>query len=306
MRLARDLGDDEGIVTVVSVVIVLALLVTGFATAMHTYIPRWGVEAETDWDAAVGGVLTDATRAVSGKIGTGVPVAAWIPAAPEARSVDIPFIGRALPVPPDGSVAFEPTCGSVTFTHALADGSEVTDVASAPTGCLVVRGSSAYSTGFTYRVEHGGVLRIDGDDAVVLAGMPVDLVPSTVHPYEVSWTILQLRGAPTTTSVSADGVGVDLAPGAWSVDRPTDANAASATMTLRTAYPAAWWRWLDARFDAAGVGAAAYDVACVPVDCSLDADGLGAVRLRVEGPSASSDLDLRLGLAYAASGVTLR
>lgn len=297
--------DDEGIVTIVSAVLVLALLVTGFATAMHTYIPRWGVEAETDWDASVGSVLTEATRGVSGKVGTSVPVAAWIPPAPEPQSLDVPFIGRAAPVRPSGSVTFEPACGSVTFTHALANGTVVTDLASAPTGCLVLRGDSAYSSGFEYRVEHGGVLRIDGGDAVVLAGMPIDLVPSTMHPYEVAWTVLQLRGAPMTTSVSADGVGIDFAPGAWSVDPPADANAASAAMTLTTAYPAAWEQWLEARFGAADLADGSFEVACVP-DCSVGADGLGTVRVDLEGPDSGAGLDLRLSLAYAASGVTLR
>lgn len=310
------LKDDQGVAGVIGVVLVLAVLVTAYGNAVRTDLPAYGADAERAWDDAVGSALRQFGRAMADGLTAGAPMAATLPPQPEPRALDVPLLGRAAPLPASALVSFVPGCASLTATHALADGSEVTDLRAGSTGCLRFQSEPVYSAPFAYRVELGGVLRVQGERAVVLAGPALELDATTPTEYRVAIGVPGLRGEPATTSVGAGGVRIDLVSGPYAGEIEQAPNAGSAKWRLETAYPDAWRTWLETRFDAsgfvehrvspgAGESPGDYAITCSPADCSRGPDGTGIVEVTIHGPRTDTP-DLKLSVTYSLFDVNVR
>lgn len=306
---------DDAVAAVVGVIIVLAVLITAYSNAVHTEVPAFGADAERSWDDAVGDAFRGMGESLSAGLTTGTPMARTVPPPPDAQALEIPFLGRRTPSPPSGVVAFASTCASLTASHEVIEGRSIRDLTGGASGCLTFRGEPVYSNAFSYRIEFGGVMRLQEDRAVVLSGPALAVDASDANTYRVTLGVPALRG--DTASASADaGVRVDLVPGPFASDVSSHPNAANVTWQLDTPYAQAWKTWFETRFQQAGLVApraspgtgqssADYSVACAPLDCSRGAGGLGSVIVRIEGPRTDSN-DLRLSTTYGIFDVNVR
>ncbi len=300
--------DDRAIAGILGFILLLAVLITVYAQIVSTDVPRWGAEVETTWDGTIRTSMSDLSRALRVDAQAG-PTTVIIPPPPEGTGFDIPILGKAKPIAPNGALTFYPRCGSFSATHTLASGANIVDLTNVSSGCVRFVTSPAYSAPIEYRIEFGGLLRIQGDRAVVLAGPPVLALNDSVATHRLSLTVPSLTGPGAASSSSAGVARVHVTPGLLApADAIVAANAASATWTLRTAYPSAWKLWFvsmlkDANFTDSrpspgpGRSAADFNVVCVPVDCSVGADNLGSVRVTFYGPRTDRD-DLLLGVAH--------
>ena len=288
----------------VGFVLLLGALIAYYGYVAQEDVPRWGAEAEQGWDRQVGDALVRLDRAATASVGTTSAVTVLVPPAPEPRAFDMPLVGRAAPARPAGTLSFAPACGGVLAEHHVA-GSTIRDVVDGAKGCLVFRGDPSYSAPFGYRGELGGMLRVQGDKASVLAGPPLDLAREGPT-YRVSLTLVGLTGAYGSLGADRAGVTVDLLPGAASVETANPPNAAHATWTFTTPYPDAWRTWFDDQLSQAGFDAAG-NYACTKADGRCPGLGADQVRIVLKGPDADgATLDLRLSLSYVAYTVVLR
>lgn len=292
--------DDEGVAAVVGIAVLLAIGVSVYAYELNTAVPRFGAEAERAWD----GSLADSAAAfASGIDAGGASVSLVVPSPPQAEALDVMLIGRAEPAPPDGAVVFEPSCGSVSLEHETASGTEVEDLTDVTTGCLRIVTTPVFTDGYAYVVEFGGVLRIEGGRAVVLAGPPFETKPDDDGD-QFSLTMPILEGPALAISSAHTGVAVDAAPRSWTSDDTTLANAAEVVLTLTTKHPEAWATWYGSRFEVAGFDAADYSAECVPAACDLDGDGFGTVRIELEGSGGTGN-DIVLSLSTGTMAVDI-
>lgn len=317
MLVRRKLASsDSGVAGVIGVILILAVVITAYANAIRTDLPKFGAEGEHAWDRSTGDRLTQFTRALAEGLTAGAPLATIVEGPPKPRGVDVPLLGHAEPFAASGTIAFVPECASFSGDHTLASGVRIEDLRASAGGCLSFQAAPVYSPAFAYRVELGGMLRVQGDRAVVLSGPSLELDASNPNSYRVAIGVPGLRGDSTTTSVGATNARVDLVPGPFSVEVERSPNAASAEWRLRTAYPTAWKAWYETRLEQAGFlpvrsspgpggSSSDYSVVCAPVDCAQDAQGLGTVVVRIEGPRVDGD-DLRLSLSYGIFDVNLR
>lgn len=277
----------------------LALALTVYGAIALREVPEWGREAERAWEGEVQASLVALATASARGIGHASPVTGSVPMATDPQSVDVPLLGPLRPLPPTGSVSFEPACASFTAAHTKG-ALTIVDVAQGATGCLVVDGGAAYGPAFVYQLELGGLLRVQGDRAVVLRGPAFfDDPGSTPAAYRVGLSLASLRGHAVSAS-NAESVRVDLVPGAASLDEQAFQNAGSATWTLHTAHPTAWQVWYSHGLRAAGFDPATnyVDSACTPLA------GLSCIVVHLGGPAA--DDDLNLALAQGIYDVSLR
>lgn len=308
--------DDRGIAGAIGVLLILAVMVTAWANAMRTQIPLYGADAEDAWDREVSRTLSEFSRALGAGLTAGAPMAMIIPPPAEPRALDVPLLGRAEPHSASGMIAFLPACASFTGSHRLTNAVTIDDLREGATGCLTFQAMPIYGPGFGYRVELGGILRVQDDRAVVLAGPPLEMDASIPTEARIAIGLPGLRGAASSASVGGTSARVDLIPGPYAGEVEQTPNAASADWRFETAYPQAWKVWFETRLAQAGfvasrvspgVGQSASDftLACDPVDCSRAASGMGALVVHLEGPRTDGD-DLKLSVTYGIFDVNIR
>lgn len=314
MRTA--IRDDRGIAGVVGLIVLFAAIVTIYTTAARTDLPQYGRAAEESWDTG----LTEASRKLAESMADSAmakaPLTVVFPTPPKPETVDIPLIGSLQPARPSGTISFNPTCTNMSANHTRIGAGIIQDFNGYARGCIELSLDYSYSRASRYVAEFGGVLRVQGDGAVVIQGPPLDLNKTTQGTYKVGLTLVGLRGAAASASLGTVGARVDLGPLATSHERPDVVNAAEATWVLESRYPAAWKTWFEDRLDlagwvpsraapAAGQSSADYRVTCVPATCVAPVGGLGKVIVTFTGPRTDVD-DLQLAITYGRLNVGLR
>lgn len=294
-------------------ILLFAVALTAYASVVHNDVPRWGEEAEVQWDAQVGVTSGVVVEYLSGLPESSLVVR--IPPSPEPRALDVPLLGKVAPARPAASLSFEPRCTNATVEHGVRGASNVTDLGGGSRGCLAYRAESVYSPAYSYRIEMGGVLRTQGADAVILTGPPLVLENVSGTQYRVSFALPSLTGPPATVGAGGNPVALTLLPVAAVREAFSTANAANATIDLRSPYPEAWKDWFLARFQDAGFVAsrasppvgettADYEVVCLPADCSRDETGAGRVLVTVHGPRTDAN-DLVFNVGHGVYDVVL-
>lgn len=278
-------SDDAGVAAVIGAVALLAIGVSIYAYELNTAIPRYGAEAERAWDAQLG---TAAAAFATGIDSAGSPVSLVVPQPPKAKALDVLLLGRAEPAPPDGSVAFDPDCGSVSLEHEPSSGPVVDDLVDVTSGCLRITTSPVFTDRFDYVVELGAVLRVEDGRAIVLSGPPLELdAEAAEHVFALTLPILD--GHAVAVSSANTGVPVDGEPKLWTNDEANDPNAERVQLTFTTENPEAWTTWWSTSLENAGFDAADYSVGCVPAACTADAAGLSTVEVELTGPGSTGD-----------------
>lgn len=301
MRIAPRTSDDQAIAAVVGFVLVLAILATVGAHELREVIPRNGRAAEEAWADE----LARALQLLSATPHQGRERA--VVALPSAQHGEGVWVGaRVEPIVASGTASFRPDCASLSVRHVVANAT-VVDLDRGARGCLDVTSDGVYGAGFHYRIELGGLLRVQKDGAVVLQGPPLHMSRSAAGELNLTLGLVSLEGAGAATDLR-DGAQVTLVARAQAGERTGLPNADEATVELVSQHPAAWADWFRARFVEAGVPgpgpAAAFDIACVPATCAPGADGLGSVTVTVRG-EGDTTRDLALALPYSAYHVTL-
>lgn len=290
-RIARRASRrDEGVASALGAVLVLALLVTAYAYQARVALPQHGRDAEDAWSAS----LALAAQEIARRADAGEPGASLVPAAVSPQPVPLFPFGSASPARAGGVAAFDPGCASFNASHTLGSAS-IVDVANGSRGCLSLEIQPAYGDAVRYVVEWGGVLRVQGASAVVLAGPPLTLAPGP-NATLVRLELPAFAGSATSVSFAQAGARVLLAPGGDAVDPVVAANAETLTWTLDTAHPAAWRAWLAQALARSGLDASAYSLRCDLPACALAPNGHGRVTLDLAGPLPSGpDLALAFG-----------
>lgn len=288
--------DEAGVAAVVGAALLLALLVSVYAHELREQLPVHGATADEEWKSAATRAFTE----IAAASGRPEPTRLLLPAAPEPKPVRS-FMGPEVrPAPSGGTLSFDAACARVDAAHVDPTGATVADLVNVNLSCLRLDLHTSYVADMSLRVESGALIRVQGRDAVVVHGPPFEVE-------KLNESLVRLRhGWPTyygstgTTSAGAAAVPLELTPVAPATDAalatmPEDPNAVESSWSLRTRYPDAWRAWYDARFEAAGLvdlrplpaageSDADYAVACVPVDCSVGADGFGRVDVSLQGP----------------------
>ncbi len=313
--MGRTFRDDRALAGALGLVLMLAVMVTLYASAVRNDIPVYGEDAERAWDHEIASTFRQLGRATGQAIAEGAPVSATLPAPPEPKAIDVPLMGRTEPLQPSGSVSFRPDCASFTATHVLGDGTRVEDLTNGARGCIGFRATPVYSRAFGYDMEFGGVVRVQGNRSVVIAGPPVELQASSPNEHRVSIALPGLRGYASSISNDASNVGVNLIPGPSAREVERAANAREATWVLETAHPAAWKTWFGTQLGQSGLVAsranpgpgesgADYTLSCMPIDCTVGPSGRGTVTLALHGPRTDA-ADLKLSFTYGLYDVNL-
>lgn len=298
-----DHKDDQGVAAVVGFVLILAAAITYYSYVARNDVPRWGAESERAWDAQVGDSLLRLERAAGAGLGTDAAVSQSIPAAPAPKGLNVPFIAAVRPEPPSGSLAFDPDCGGLTATHDVGVVS-VTDLAAGGKGCLAFRAQPTYTPAYSYLLENGGLLRVQGDHAVVLAGPPMELQVASGQ-YVASLTIVEMHGDASGVGADQSAVPIDLVPRPGSTESLAASNAASAAWTFSSAWPAAWAAWFDDQLKEAGLDAT-LNYACLAGDTRCPGLASDEVRLQLFGPNPLATVpDLSVSLSYGRYDVTM-
>jgi hypothetical protein len=269
--------DDHGVAAVVGFVLILAVAISYYAYVAKSDVPRWGEENENAWNENVGNAMTALARDAGTGVVNHASIAGTVPQPPEPHSFDVPLIGRTQPVPPDGTIAMQSGCAFWNVTQP--GGPMFTSTAN---GCLDFQASPVYTAPFGWRVEYGGLLKLQGTSAFLASGPPLKLRvlkddTGTPVQYQIAITLIDLRGPGKSGSASSANVPVDLIAGTGAVDS-TLSTPDSVTWEFKTKYPDAWKNWLDGRLRGADFEPAAYSVV-------KTADG---VSVTIFGPSTAN------------------
>lgn len=287
----------------VGFVLILAAAVTYLSYVAQTDVPRWGADGEHAWDASVGETLGQLAQAAGAGVGSGAPVSGALAAPPEPRGLDVPFLMLARPVPPSGTIGFDSACGGIWANHTTAAGS-VADIADGARGCLLFRLDPTYTTATAYRAEFGGLVRVQGERAFVLAGPSLELADAGAS-YAARLTVVGLDGPTSAVGVDSAAVPINLVPQAAAPDEGYGSNAIGATWVLVSPYADAWQAWFAAQIEAAGFDPA-LNYACTNADAACLGLPDDQVMVVLNGPSADpATYDVALGIAYARYDVGL-
>lgn len=239
--------DDHAVAGVVGFVLVLAAAVTYYSYAAQNEVPRIGTENERAWDAEVGSAITRLSQGAGERADSVSGVREVLPPAPEAPTQSIPLLAPLRSARASGSLSYTEDCAAATLTHYLGT-VKIVDLVDGAHGCITFRGDTIYAEAFAYHIELGGVLRIQGERAAVLAGPTLD-----VDSDHIALTLIDLRGTSQTLGVDRANSPISLSarPGALEVGASTNSDLAAWTLT--TSYPEAWADWYTSRFEAAGV-----------------------------------------------------
>lgn len=245
----RRILDDRAVAGVVGFVLVLAAAVTYYSYAAQNEVPRIGAQNERGWDATVGAALVRLAHSAGDRAGTDTTVREVLPPAPDPPTQTMPFLAPLRSAGASGSVGFEPGCASAELTHTVGT-LTVPDITSGARGCLTFLGQTAYAEPFVYHLELGGILRVQGDKAAVLAGPPLD-VTST----RIALTLIDLRGEAQTLGVDSAETLLTLSPRPGALELGNSENALLARWTFTTSFPEAWRDWYMSRLSSAGIAA---------------------------------------------------
>jgi hypothetical protein len=144
-------------------------------------------------------------------------------------------------------------------------------------GALVLRSLNQRFVDQSYVFEHGGVLRVQAEGAVMAVPPRFEVRPTSLAT-RIDWDLPSLRGVTqalagaSSATVTSDRSG----PGLQML-----AGAASLTLDVPTAHPAAWEAFFERELEESGLAASAYEVAA-------DDD---SVTVRLHGASADPDVD---------------
>ena len=289
---SRALGtDDRAVAGVVGFVLVLAAAVTYYSYAAQNEVPRMGAENEREWDADVGAALVRLAHTAGDRAGTDTSVREVVPPAPDSPSQSVMFLAPLRSARATGSLSFEPGCASANAAHVVG-AVTVGDITSGARGCLTFRGETAYAAPFAYQLELGGILRLQGDDAAVLAGPPFDV--SATH---IALTLIDMRGDAQTLGVHSADAPVTFSPRPGTLELGNTQNAASVAWTFTTDHPEAWRDWYASRFTAAGVPATT-SITCTDPGATGPARGPCDLDITIAQPTSLSisygryDIDL--------------
>lgn len=314
--------DDGAIAGAVGGVLLLALLVTVYAHTVLTSIPMYGAEAEREWDEGVADAFSRISQSVADVTSPHAPVVATIPAPTQPQGVDFPLLGTAYPAPPTGSLSYRPSCTTLRSNHSLWNGNPVEDITQHSSGCLHFMATPAYSEAVQYRFESAGVLRVQGDRAVVVHGPPIEMAHVTAGLSRFQLTLVSLEGDSATVAGVDSPARVELTPVAHAREQATRANAASGSVSIATHYPEAWHAWFKMAFERAGwveggteAAPGNYSLTCDPAPCQNSLSMQTLVRVRVFGPSMSTgardpgappENDLLFSISHLVYRVSLR
>lgn len=283
--------------------LLFALALTLYANAVRSDVPRWGAEAERAWDAQLAEAFGRLSHDMAGGIGRAEAVRTIFPASPIPKALDVPILGRTEPFRAGGALTFRDDCyeGGVWLNATHDDtlsAAAVDDIVSSVCGRLAFTLSPSYSPPFAYRVEFGGLLRVQGDSAVVVAGPLLDLKATDDDPstgfYEVSITMPDLYGAGTTAALDRSSVAVVLAPGPATPELAVERNAAWIQLDFHTPFAEAWEKWFDERLELAEFE-----------DYTVTADS-DSVSVTINGPRTDDEeADLIYSLSYGLFKVTI-
>lgn len=286
--------DDRAVAGVVGFVLILAAAVTYYSYAAQSQVPRIGADNEEAWDAAVGDALTRLAQSAGERVGTGASAREVIPSPPEAPTQTMIFLAPLRSARAESSLAYTndtSSCGSTTLTHEKAT-ITIADLVNGSQGCVTFRGETAYAPSFAYRLELGGLLRIQSDRAAVVVGPPLK-----VDRDHVALTIYDVEGATQTLGAGGADVTVSLTPRPSAIEVTSLMNADAITWSLVTSYPEAWRDWYQERFVAANVGLDA-SIVCANPGASGPARGPCTLTLEVLDPTSLAisygGYDLRL------------
>jgi len=279
--LRTAVNDDRAVAGVVGFVLILAAGITYYSWAAQTDVPRVGAENERAWDSEVGDALTRLANTAGARAGTDSAVREVIPAAPEAPTQTMPFLAPLRSARAAGSLEFAESCGGATLSH-VGGAVSVIDLDNGSRGCITFRGDTAYADPFSYRIELGGVIRMQSDKAVVLSGPPLDVGAS-----HVSLTLIEFDGYSQALGVDRASAPLSLAPRPGALEIGSSTNAGALEWRLTTSYPEAWRDWYQDRFDAAGVTATT-SFTCAEPASTGPARGPCEVVISAPGPTSLS------------------
>lgn len=274
-RRSNMMQDDRAVAGVVGFVLVLAAAVTYYSYAAQNEVPRIGAANEREWDADVGAALVRLAHTAGERAGTDTSVREVVPPAPDAPSQSVIFLAPLRSSRAAGSLSFEPGCGGADLQH-LVGAVTIADITAGARGCLTFRGETSYAESFAYQLELGGILRLQDDDAAVLAGPPFDVTSS-----HIALTLIDMRGSAQSLGVDSADAPITLSPRPGAIELGSTPNAAAVSWSLTTDHPEAWRDWYASRFTAAGVPAT------TSITCA-DPSATGPAR----GPC---DLDIAIG-----------
>lgn len=239
-------SNDEAVAAVVGFVLIIAAAITAYSIAAQNEVPRIGARNERAWDADVGAGFIRLASAMGERAGSDAAVREILPAAPEAPSQTVALLKPLHSVRATGSLEYATQCGGATLTHFA--GVVVNDLVDGAKGCLTFQGANSYAEPFSYRIELGGVLRLQGEQAAVLVGPPLK-----VQGRNVSLTLSDLGGTPQSIGVDRASAPVTFAPKAGALEVGSSPNAQQAAWTFTTNYPEAWQRWYQDRLGGVGL-----------------------------------------------------
>lgn len=306
---------DDGIAAVVGALLMLAVGLTALTLVARADLPRYGEAAERAWDEELVAVANAITVAVSTLEPGRGEVLVPLPPPKTPEGIDIPLLGTLTPSAATGTVSWNPSCTILNATHTAWSGANVNDIVNGSAGCLSMKADHLYAIPTLYRIELGGLLRIQGDRAIVLAGPALTYSTANATEHRVS-VVFPLVGGPAQTGSLHQGARADLVPGPHAAESSPSANAEAAVWTFHTAYPRAWSAWWETTLRAAGSledrpGATGgesprdHRVECLPSNCAVGASGLGAVQVTIHGPRTDRN-DLALSISTTSYVLALR
>lgn len=289
---SRLAADDRGVAAVVGFVLILAAAITVYSYEAQNEVPRMGARNEGAWQDSVGDSLATLAQSAAAEAGAGTSVRGTVAAPPAAPSLGIPFLRPIYSARASATVQMDPECGGATLNHSLPGlGTSINDLVGAGKGCLRFISQPAYAESVQFVIENGGIVRVQGSDAIVLAGPSLTL--SKVDGRTVAAiTLVNLSGLAQAQGIDS-ALPIELTPKASALEVLSSGNAEYVRWDVRTAHADAWARWFDQQIAASGLQGEA-DAVTTPT----------GVRVDVWGPNASSG-DVVLSVSYGRYDVTL-
>jgi hypothetical protein len=277
---------------VVGFVLILAAAITAYSYAAQNEVPKRGAQSEQAWMSQAGSSLTSLAHSAGAQAGASTTARTLVEPPPDAPSQTIPFLAPIRSARASGTLSFDPECGGARLTHAIPSSSTaIVDLADAAKGCLAFDPQPAYAERTAYAFENGGILRLQGDKAYVVAGpsMTLSSIPGKTT---AAITLVGLSGAAQSLGIDAE-LPVELAPKVGSLEVIAPSNAMAATWSFTTSHPAAWIAWFQQQIDAAGVPGAI-----------VTQTGANGVDVNIVGDN-TQPLDVSLSVSYGRYDVTL-
>jgi hypothetical protein len=285
-------NDDHGVAGVVGFVLILAAAITAYSYAAQNEVPKRGAQNEEAWMSGAGSSLASLAHAAGAQAGAGTSPRALIAAPPDAPSQTIPFLAPIRSAKASGALSFDPDCGGATLAHAIpSSATAIVDLADAAKGCVKFDPQPAYAERTAYLIENGGILRLQGDKAFVVAGPGLTL-ENEPGKTTAAITLVSLSGAAQSLGVDAE-IPIGLTPRMGSLEVVAPTNAMATTWTFTTSQPAAWLAWFQQQIDASGASGA-----------TVSQTGPQTIEIHILGDN-TQPLDVSLSVSYGRYDVSL-